>query len=130
MLGGEGFADLAVDRAQRHIHGHGPDQARPDADRPGAAAASPLVQLNLVATFDHRRADTGCGLNSRALAVVAEGMVDLGQNQFQDLRVAARLIAPGAIGPNINGSDVRLAMVLNGAFANARRRLRSDAPLA
>ncbi|HKR24428.1 MAG TPA: translocation/assembly module TamB domain-containing protein, partial [Allosphingosinicella sp.] len=45
------------------------------------------------------------------------GLVDLGQNRFQDLRVAARLTRPGAIAPDLAGRDVRLAMILNGPFA-------------
>ena len=55
-------------------------------------------------------------MNSRALAVAAEGLVDLGQNRFQDVRLAARLTEPGAIAPDLRGRDVRLAMILNGPF--------------
>jgi translocation and assembly module TamB len=42
--------------------------------------------------------------------------VDLGRSAFEDMRVAARLIRPGVIAPNLNGRDVRLALVLDGAF--------------
>ena len=62
------------------------------------------------------------------MALGAEGLVDLGENRFQDLRVAARLIEPGAIAPNLSGRDVRLAMVLNGAVRDAGRRLSICAP--
>ena len=47
----------------------------------------------------------------------AEGRVDLGANRYEDLRVAGRLLEPGAIAPNLAGRDVNLAVILNGAFA-------------
>ena len=55
--------------------------------------------------------------------MAAEGLIDLGQNQFSNLKVAARLTQPGAIAPNLSGRDVQLAMVLNGAFRTPDRRL-------
>ena len=83
---------------------------------PAQRLAAPLVQMNLIAALDHRRANIRLRMNSRALAVAAEGLVDLGQNRYQDLRLAARLTEPGAIAPNLSGRDVQLAMILNGAF--------------
>src|SRR3546814_500754 len=78
---------------------------------------APLVQVDLVTTLAERRADTRLRLRSSALAVAAEGLIDLGESRFGGLRVAARLLQPGAIAPNLNGRDVQLAMVLNGPFA-------------
>jgi translocation and assembly module TamB len=84
---------------------------------PAKNLLSPLVHVNLETKFDQRRADTRLRLGSAAMAIVADGLVDLGRNRFQDFKVAARLSRPRAIGPNIDGTDVRIAMVLNGAFA-------------
>lgn len=77
---------------------------------------APFVQLNLVTTLDQRRADTRLRLRSKALAIAAEGMIDLGRSRFDNLKVAARLLKPGAIAPNLRGRDVQVAMLLNGSF--------------
>jgi translocation and assembly module TamB len=76
--------------------------------------------MDLTATLRQRAADLRLRLSSRALAVAVEGGVDLAHNRYQGLRVAARLLEPGAIAPNLAGRDVQLAMVLNGAFASPR----------
>ncbi len=76
----------------------------------------PSVQMNLVATLDHRRADTKLRLSSPTAAIAAQGLVDLGRSEFTNFKVAARLSRPGALLPNLSGRDVQLAMVLNGAF--------------
>ncbi|HEX8622464.1 MAG TPA: translocation/assembly module TamB domain-containing protein [Allosphingosinicella sp.] len=118
QLGGKAFADLAVDARDGTFTVSGPvNPGMLMAAGPAKALLSPVVQVNLETKLDQRRADTKLRLNSAALAVVADGLVDLGRNQFQDFKVAARLSRPKAIGPNIDGIDVRIAMVLNGAFA-------------
>ncbi|HEX8063307.1 MAG TPA: translocation/assembly module TamB domain-containing protein [Allosphingosinicella sp.] len=117
VLGGKPFADLAVDAKDGTFTVAGPMN-------PGMLLAagvprnllSPQVQVNLTTRLDQRRADTRLSLTSPAMAVVADGMLDLGRNQFQDFKVAARLSRPEVIGPNIDGTDLRIAMVLNGAF--------------
>jgi translocation and assembly module TamB len=117
VLGGRQFADLAVGAKDGTFTVSGPMN-------PGLLMAagipknllSPQVQVNLTTRLDQRRADTRLSLTSPAIAVVANGMLDLGRSQFQDFKVAARLSRPKVIGPNINGTDLRVAMVLNGAF--------------
>jgi translocation and assembly module TamB len=117
MLGGRQFADLAVGARDGAFTVSGPMN-------PGLLMAagvpktllSPQVQVNLTTKLDQRRADTKLSLSSPAFALVADGILDLGRNQFQDFRVAARLSRPELIGPNIDGTDLKVAMVLNGAF--------------
>ena len=117
VLGGRQFADLAVGAKDGAFTVAGPMN-------PGLLMAagipknllSPQVQVNLTTKLDQRRADTRLSLTSPAIAVVADGMLDLGRSQFQDFKVAARLSRPKVIGPNIDGTDLRVAMVLNGAF--------------
>lgn len=116
-LGGRGLANLNIEARNGTFTVQGPL-------RPGLIMAGPVERLtgpttlmNLVATLENRRADLRLRLSSRAAAVAAEGLVDLGRNRFENLSVAARLIEPGAIAPNLSGSGVQLAMILNGAFA-------------
>ncbi|MEA3047524.1 MAG: translocation and assembly module TamB [Sphingomonadales bacterium] len=116
-LGGRGIADLAITGRDGTFGVQGPLRPALILTGPARRLAAPLVQMNLISTLENRRADIRLRLNSRALALAAEGLVDLGQNRFQNLRLAARLTEPGAIAPDLRGRDVRLAMVLNGQFA-------------
>ncbi len=117
ILGGTEFANLAVAAKDGIFTVSGPMN-------PGLLMAegiprkllSPQVQVNLTTSLDQRRADTRLSLTSPAIAVVANGMLDLGRSQFQDFKIAARLPRPEILGPNIDGTDLRVAMVLNGAF--------------
>lgn len=117
VLGGRTFADLAVGAKDGAFTVSGPMN-------PGLLMAagipktllSPQVQVNLTTKLDQRRADTRLTLSSPAIGIVADGMLDLGRSQFQDFKVAARLSRPQVLGPNIDGTDLRVAMVLNGAF--------------
>jgi translocation and assembly module TamB len=117
VLGGKEFADLAVGAKDGAFTVTGPMN-------PGLLMAagvpknllSPQVQVNLTTKLDQRQADTRLSLSSPSIAIVADGMIDLGRSQFRDFKVATRLSRPQVLGPNINGSDLRLAMVLNGAF--------------
>ena len=117
MLGGAGLADLSLTARNGTFTLIGPARPGLILTGPVQRLAAPLVQTNLIATLDNRRANIRLRMNSRALAVAAEGLVDLGQNRYQDLRVAARLTEPGAIAPDLSGRDVELAMILNGRFA-------------
>ena len=118
VLGGQPLANLAIGGKDGTFTVTGP--VRPNlvlAEGPLSNLMAPLVQVNLVTTFAERRADLRLRANSAALAIAAEGVVDLGQSRVQDLKVAARLLRPAALAPNLNGRDVRVAMVLNGPFA-------------
>ncbi|MEA3053685.1 MAG: translocation and assembly module TamB [Sphingomonadales bacterium] len=118
VLGGRSFANLAVGAKDGTFSVTGPvNPAMLMAAGPAKNLLSPYVQVNLTTKFDQRRADTKLRLNSAAMGIVADGIVDLGRNQFDNFKVAARLARPRAIGPNLDGTDVRVAMVLNGAFA-------------
>ncbi len=115
-VAGQGFANLSIQARNGTFTVTGPVRAALLAPAAAQRLLSPLVQVNLVTTLEERRADVRLRLNSQAMAVAAEGLLDLGQSQYRDLRIAARLVQPGAIAPQLRGRDLRLAMVLNGAF--------------
>ena len=116
-LGGEGLLSLAIGARDGTISLDGPiAPGLMMAEGPLRRLLAPHAQLNLVARLDNRRADTRLRLSAPALSVGAEGLIDLGQSRFENLRLAARLSRPGAIAPNLSARDLRLAMVLNGAF--------------
>lgn len=119
-LGGDAIANLAVAAKDGTFTVTGPVRPGLLLDGQLKELTQPFVQLNLVTSFDQRRADTRLRLRSQALALAAEGVFDLGQSQFENVRVAARLLQPTALAPNLRGRDVRVAMVLNGGFATPR----------
>ncbi len=116
-LGDTGLANLQIGAQDGTFTVTGPIRPSLFLSGPAAALVGPVTQMNLVTTLEERRADLRLRLNSRALAVGAEGLVDLGRNRFENFRVAARLLQPSTIAPELRGRDVRLALVLDGAFA-------------
>ena len=117
VLGGRGLANLAISGRDGTFTVTGPLRPSLIVTGPLQKLVSPLVQVNLVTTLGERRADMRLRLNSSALAMSAEGLLDLGQSRFGNMRVNARLLQPGAIAPNLRGRDVRVGLVLDGAFA-------------
>jgi translocation and assembly module TamB len=84
---------------------------------PAARLTAPKLAIALAATLAERRAELRLALRSRALAVDAAGLVDLGHNRFGDLKITASLLEPGAIAEAVRGRDVRLTATLDGPFA-------------
>ena len=117
MLGTRGLADLAISGRDGTFTVAGPLRPALMLTGPAQRLAEPLALMRLVTTFENRRADLRLRLNSRVMALGAEGLIDLGENRFQGLRVAGRLLQPGAIAPDLSGRDVRLAFILDGPFA-------------
>jgi translocation and assembly module TamB len=116
-LGGGGLADLVVTARDGTFTVEGPLRASLLLTGPAQRLAEPITMLRASARMAQRRADVTLRVYSRVLAVAAEGRIDLGGNSYEELRVAARLVRPGAIAPELSGQDVRLALVLNGPFA-------------
>ena len=77
-------------------------------------AGGMMVDIN--STLDKRKATTRMTLTSSALAVAANGLIDLGENKFGNFVVDARLLTPGAILPNLAGRDVMTHLTLDGPF--------------
>jgi translocation and assembly module TamB len=117
QLGGTQFANLAVGNKAGTWSFAGPlSPGLVLADGPAKKLLGD-VQLNLTTGWVNRRADMRLKVNSAALALAAEGLVDLGQNKFENLKVAGRLLQPGAVAPGLTARDLRIEAVLNGAFA-------------
>jgi len=113
-IGGRSFANISVQAREGTYTISGP--MRLDMILAGQAQrlVAPLTMVNLVTTWENRRADLRLRANSRAAAISAEGILDLGRNRFEGLQVAARVIEPGALAPNLRGRDLRLALLLDG----------------
>ncbi|WP_294196359.1 translocation/assembly module TamB [uncultured Sphingomonas sp.] len=80
------------------------------------ALTAPRVLVDGAGTFANRRLDGTLSLRSRALAVRAEGMVDLADSALRNVRVTARLLRPEALFRNMTARDLRLRAILDGNF--------------
>lgn len=111
------LAELAL--AARNGHFTLKGDAMPGAVLTGPAArlTAPKLALDMGAVLGERRADLRFTARSKALAVDGTGLVDLGQNRFDNLKIAARLLTPGAIADNVRGRDVALTAAIDGPFA-------------
>ncbi|MBN8807748.1 MAG: translocation/assembly module TamB domain-containing protein [Sphingomonas sp.] len=115
-LGGQSLAnlDLGAQNGRFTIRG---------LTHPGLYMAGPVERLtaggmmvDIDSTLDQRKANTRMTLTSQALAVAANGLIDLGTNSFGNFTLDARLLTPGAMLPNLAGRDVALHLALDGPF--------------
>jgi translocation and assembly module TamB len=116
-VAGESLADLGVTGRDGNFTVDGTLRPALMLQGPAQRLAEPDARVNLVARLIERRADIRFRMRSRVVALAAEGQLDLGANTYQNLRIAGRLLEPGAIAPDLTGRDVNLAVILNGAFS-------------
>ena len=93
-----------------------------------ARLTSPRVLLNASATLADRRLDGSLSLRSTAVKAEARGVLDLADSSFDRLRIAADLLRPPALFPNMTGQKVRLTALLDGPFRRAAFTYRITSP--
>ena len=81
---------------------------------------APVVRVKGNAMLSNRRLDAHVALGSDALAVSANGIVDLSDSSFEGMRIDAMLRQPAALFPNMTGRNIALKAMLDGTFATAR----------
>ncbi len=115
--GAASLADLALTARDGRFQLKG--NASPGAvlEGPAARLTQPSLAIDASATLGERRADIAFTARSSALAVEGKGLVDLGQNRFGNLTLAAQLLTPGAIADNVRGRDVAVNATIDGPFA-------------
>jgi len=116
-LGGDELADLAIQARDGRFQVRGTTKPGLYMQGPVERLTSPQMDVALDVAWNDRKADTKLQLRSSALSLSAEGLVDLGDNRFGNLKIDALLLTPGAIAPNLNGREVRVQLALNGPFA-------------
>ncbi len=83
---------------------------------PAARLTEPRIAIALDATLGDRLADIRLNARSAAMAMAAQGRLDLGESRFGGVRVATRLLQPGAIAENVRARDAQVALLLDGPF--------------
>ncbi|MBY8825732.1 translocation/assembly module TamB domain-containing protein [Sphingomonas colocasiae] len=116
-LGGQPLAAIDMTARNGSFDLRGPLRPGLILQGPVDRLTAPALMLELATKLEERRADTRLSLRSPALAVSANGVLDLGRSRFGGMKVDARLLTPGAIAENLNGRDIQAALVLDGAFA-------------
>jgi translocation and assembly module TamB len=116
-LGGQSLADLDLGAQNGRFLIRGMTHPGLYLKGPVERLTQPGLMVDIDSTLDKRRADTKMTLKSDALAVAAQGALDLGKNVFGNVVVDARLLTPGAILPDLKGRDVMAHLVLDGPFA-------------
>lgn len=117
MLGGKPLAELALTARNGTFRALGAVRPAGLVTGPVAQLFEPALQLDAIAVLNERRADTKLRFTSAAFTLSAQGQVDFGANRFEDFRIDARLLKPGAIGANVSGRDLALMARIDGRFA-------------
>ncbi len=93
-----------------------------------ARLSGPEMRVVGNAMLANRRVDMHVGLSSPALALGANGFIDLANSGFDALRIDARLRRPEAALPNMTGRDIAALVVLDGPFGTTNFDYRITAP--
>jgi translocation and assembly module TamB len=89
---------------------------------------APRVMVAGSGIFADRRLDGRLSLASSSLRLEARGGVDLAGGRYERVAIAAELVRPAALFPNMTGRQVRGAATLDGPFASAAFTYRLTAP--
>ncbi|MES2290636.1 MAG: translocation/assembly module TamB domain-containing protein [Pseudomonadota bacterium] len=92
------------------------------------ALIGPAMNVKGNAMLANRRLDTHIAIASPALALAANGNVDLASSSFDHMRVEARLLQPQAAIPNMRGQGLRADILFDGPFSSASFDYRVLAP--
>jgi translocation and assembly module TamB len=119
-LDGQEFMRLALAARDGTFTAKGPARFARLVNGATAALLGPSNAIDLTAAVKERRADLKGTLSGDGMGLAINGLVDLTDNSFDDLKLQFALLKPSAIAPNLSGSDIRAEAVLNGAMATPR----------
>jgi translocation and assembly module TamB len=121
-LSGEEFARLSLAANNGTVRVTGPTRVAQLFDGQTAQLLGPVLVVDLTGSLEERRIDLAGNFASDAMRVQANGLVDLSNNTFDDLRLGVVVLRPSALAENLTGSGLRGQFVLNGDFATPRVR--------
>ena len=119
-LAGSEFARLQLSAREGTFAVRGPARIARMFEGPTAALLGPVMNIDMTATLDERRATLAGNLGSDAFRLNTNGLVDLSDNSFEDLKLAFVLLKPSAMAENLRGSGLRAMLTLDGEFATPR----------
>lgn len=116
-LGAGPLANLALSARDGTVAMKGVAQASRLFAGQTAVLLGPETAIDLTARLDKRKADVDGRLSSNAVRLGVSGGVDLGNNRYEDLRLALNILRPDALAKSVRGSGLRATAALDGAFA-------------
>ena len=119
-LAGSEFARLRIAGNDGTFQVRGPTRVARLFEGPTATLLGPILNVDMTAALEERRATLAGNLNSDAFRLNTNGLVDLSDNSFEDLKLAFVLLKPSAMAENLSGSGLRALLTLNGEFATPR----------
>lgn len=119
-LAGSEFARVRITGNDGTFRVRGPTRVARLFEGPTATLLGPILNVDMTAALDERRATLVGILNSDAFRLNTNGLVDLSDNSFEDLKLAFVLLEPSAMAENLSCSGLRALAILNGEFATPR----------
>ena len=116
-LGGSEFARLGIAARDGTFRLRGPTRVARLFEGPTATLLGPVLNVDVTAAVEDRRAAIEGTLDSDAFQLATEGLVDLSDNSLEDLLVDFMLTRPSALAENLSGSGMRAQLRLDGPFA-------------
>ncbi|MBU2342308.1 MAG: translocation/assembly module TamB domain-containing protein, partial [Alphaproteobacteria bacterium] len=116
-LAGSEFARLRLAARDGTFTLAGPTRIARLFEGPTAALLGPILDLDLAGALDERRVTLSGGVASDAVRLTTNGLVDLGESAFEDLRLGLVLLKPSALAENLSGNGLRGQLLLDGDFA-------------
>lgn len=119
-LAGTEFARLRLAARDGTFQVRGPTRVARLFEGPTATLLGPVLDIAMTAQVKERRAALAGIIGSDAFRLDTNGLIDLSDNSFEDLKLDFVLLKPSAMAENLTGSGLRALLTLNGEFATPR----------
>ncbi|WP_395394793.1 translocation/assembly module TamB domain-containing protein [Novosphingobium sp. BL-8A] len=126
-LGGGEMARLSLAARDGTFAIKGPTRIARLFTGPTAGLLGPITNLDLTAVLDKRRAKLSGLVSSDAFTLRPNGVIDLSDNTFDDLRLQFALLKPAVMAKNLSGSGLTASLALDGAFTRPKAAYRINA---
>ncbi|HEX7858419.1 MAG TPA: translocation/assembly module TamB domain-containing protein [Sphingobium sp.] len=115
-MGSDQLANVALTARNGTFTIKGPTRPGLFLTGPGRNMLEPATNIDLTATARERTIWLKGGVGSDNFTFAADGLVDLGKSEMQNLKLDFRLTKPGVIAKNLVGADIVAKATLNGKF--------------
>ena len=126
-LAGSEFARLRIGAQDGTFTVEGPTRVARLFEGQTAALLGPVLNVDMTGALDERRVTLSGNAASDAFRLNTNGIVDLGQSTFDEMRLGVVLLRPSALAENLSGRGLRAQLVLDGEFTAPQVQYQVDA---